>query len=94
MQKNYYPWNIEALLAWLDLEQSSFKSLQAFAQGLGIPYYTIKEWRTNAMPDITLSQIQQIARFRRWSLSQTFEWLELKQSHIDYLMQSCDQQST
>ncbi|TVQ08189.1 MAG: hypothetical protein EA368_12310 [Leptolyngbya sp. DLM2.Bin27] len=86
MSTAYYPWNVENLAGWLKLELTYHGSMQALAAALQLPTHVVRAWFQSALPTITLHQVRHIAQYRRWSVQQTLQWLELKPAHVDELM--------
>lgn len=88
--QDYYPWKIRILRKWLDQEKAKYPETRSFSNALGIQSHTIRDWSVQPLPTITLDQLQRIAKYRKWSLQQTFEWLELKQAHIEFILQTAN----
>ncbi|MBD0268828.1 MAG: hypothetical protein ICV77_11105 [Cyanobacteria bacterium Co-bin8] len=86
MGKNYYPWNIQALVEWLRAEMARDKAVKGAVTGLDISPDTIEDWMVSRSIDITLDQIQAIAHYRRWSIEQTTQWLGIKPAHFKELV--------
>lgn len=85
MQINYYPWDTQALSAWIEAEKVKFKSFETFAQTLGISSSSLWGWHGLHKFDISLKQIKAIARYRNWSLSETAQWLSISRIHLESL---------
>lgn len=62
------------------------QNAQALAAQLNVSEWVLRTWLTEPMPAITLDQIYGLARYRNWSLHQTFHWLGLKPAHIEVLL--------
>jgi hypothetical protein len=86
MSTSYYPWNVQALVSWLKLELSYHDNMQSLAVALQLPISVINAWFRGELPTITLQQVRHIAQYRRWSVGQTLQWLELKPAHVDELI--------
>lgn len=84
--KNYYPWNTQVLVDWLNQEfkQNNSSDLEA---ALNVPVSTIKSWLTESSPRITLADIRAIAQYRGWNLEQSVSWLGLRPAHVQELIQ-------
>lgn len=89
---NYYPWDIQVLVAWLELEVSRGKSPDELADSLHIPSNILNDWLRVQSPSkwtpITLKQIQAIAQYRGWGFNQTVEWLGINASHLEELIET------
>lgn len=85
MQINYYPWNIQALSTWIDTEQAKFSNFDTFAQATGLRASTLWEWRWLQKFDITLEQINALAKYRNWSSAQVIQWLGISKMHLEDL---------
>lgn len=85
MQVNYYPWDIQALVAWLETEKSKFNNFETFARTLGISSSVLWEWKGLCKLDISLEQINTIAKYRNWSVSKTAQWLSISKLHLESL---------
>jgi hypothetical protein len=86
MSTTYYPWNVQTLVSWLKLELSYHSDMRSLAAALQLPVPVIRDWFRGGVPTITLQQVRHIAHYRRWSVCQTLQWLELKPAHIDELV--------
>jgi hypothetical protein len=86
MNFNYYPWNIQRLVEWLQAELKQHKNGAGSIFGLGLSAEEIQGWVFLNSPHISLEQLQAIAHYRRWSLGKTAEWLEIKPVHLEELM--------
>ncbi|MEA5449882.1 hypothetical protein VB780_14980 [Leptolyngbya sp. CCNP1308] len=86
MSTAYYPWNVQALVEWLELELSYHGSDRDLSTALQIHPHTLSHWLKAAWPVITLQDIRGIAQYRGWSLHQTLRWLELQPAHVDTLI--------
>ncbi|MFQ4138674.1 hypothetical protein PGN35_020405 [Nodosilinea sp. PGN35] len=83
--QNYYPWNTQALVEWLNQELRHHEKQDLEAK-LNIPRPTIKAWLTGAAPTITLADIRAIAQYRGWNLDQIISWLGLQPAHVQELI--------
>lgn len=87
MSRNYYPWKVQVLIDWLKLELATSKNVTSPTDGLPVPLDMLDDWMVNPSPDITLQQIQAIARYQGQSLEQTTQWLGIKPAHLEALTQ-------
>jgi hypothetical protein len=86
--KNYYPWNVQALVDWIKGEVAPLSCSGAAASpgsSLGISNDTLLDWQVNPAPQITLGHIVELARYRRWSFDQTVQWLGITLAHLEEL---------
>lgn len=88
MQTNYYPWNVQSLVNWLNEECSKYESLEAFSQVIGIAVFSLTEWKMYQSLNITLEQINALARYRNCDLMQTVQWLGIKEFHLQELIKA------
>lgn len=86
MVKNYYPWNVQALAAWLKQELAFFQDSRALAARLKVTPFILQNWLISPIPDITLDQIHSIAEYRNWNIQQTIQWLGLQPAHMATLI--------
>ncbi|MBD2256199.1 hypothetical protein [Pseudanabaena sp. FACHB-2040] len=85
MKTDYYPWNTQALIDWLNVEGRKYQSPKDFAVALGVPRATLQLWTRNPLPTITLEQLYALSKYRRCSLDATLQWLEISSMHLDLL---------
>lgn len=90
---SYYPWNTQALSDWIRFELSTGKTPMQLANGLQIPQYVLREWRTLPAASITLEQIQLIACYRGWDFQRTIKWLGIRPAHLEELMKGSASQN-
>ncbi|HEY9880919.1 MAG TPA: hypothetical protein V6D29_20845 [Leptolyngbyaceae cyanobacterium] len=83
MSRNYYPWNVRVLVDWL----KAHKDAAPTSSSLPVPLDMLDDWLINPSPDITLQQLQAIARYQSQSLEQTAQWLDIKPAHLEELKQ-------
>lgn len=86
--KNYYPWNVQALVDWVKGEVAPLSRSRAASSpgsSLGISSDTLLDWQVNPAPEITLEHIVELARYRRWSFDQTVQWLGINLAHLEEL---------
>lgn len=68
-------WNKQALIDWIELEKikgTDFRDLEA---ALKLNYGALDWWRTGLVSELTPQNLQAIAEYRGWPLSQIQEWL-------------------
>lgn len=87
---SYYPWNTRALSDWIKSQLSTGKTLVELSNSLQIPQYILREWRVLPSVNITLGQVQTIARYRNWSFDRTVEWLGIRPAHLEELIQNSE----
>lgn len=86
MAIDFYPWNVRALVEWLQLEMSYHPNRQDLAEKLDLPYSVLRHWLTSANPTLELNHLHAISHYRRQSLTSTIAWLELKPAHVEALL--------
>ncbi|HEY9302511.1 MAG TPA: hypothetical protein VIQ31_40330 [Phormidium sp.] len=82
MQINYYPWNTDLLKAWIATEQAMHADLEDFSKAIGIKPDVLLKWKRVQFVDITLEQINALARYRAWTFAETILWLGIKDFHL------------
>lgn len=87
MPSSHYPWNVQALLCWLTLEQSSYPDTRAFSAALGIPISALRLWKSSAYPAIDQDHLLALARYRQCSLEAVLIWLEINPVHLEARLQ-------
>lgn len=83
---NYYPWNIDKLAAWMNLEFGS-RDIIYVAQSLRVSPHRLHAWQVEPLPRISLDEVRCIAQYRGWSLEKTRQWLGISESHFEDLVQ-------
>ncbi len=83
--QNYYPWNTQALVEWLN-QELIHHTKQDLENKLNVSRHTIKAWLTESSPIITLANIRAIAQYRGWNLDQIISWLDLQPAHVQELI--------
>lgn len=86
MTTNHYPWNLQVLVDWLNLEVSKGIAPKTLANNLQIPLPTIQAWQTQSIPTIELAHVVAIAQYRGKSVIQTAQWLGIKPAHFEALL--------
>ncbi|MBE9141042.1 hypothetical protein IQ254_28235 [Nodosilinea sp. LEGE 07088] len=86
MTTNHYPWNVNVLATWLQLELRSHESPQALAIAMQVPFPSLRDWLSSPASSITLAEIHSIAQYQSWNLQQTINWLGLKPAHVESLI--------
>ena len=86
MRTDYYPWNVQVLIAWLKLELTCRDSLRDLAAALKVPHQVLNSWFKDVMPAISLQHIRNIAEYRNWSMQRTLDWLDIKPAHLEELI--------
>lgn len=92
MRVAYYPWNLRRLVSWLDAERPGYTSPVLFSESLGIPLKTLQLWTIDQSPAINLQDLNALAKYRRTSLQQVVEWLEISPIHLAALQQNTNGQ--
>ena len=82
---NYYLWNVEALSDWIKFEISIGKEPSQLANDLDVSRHILREWQIRQSMNITLEQIEAIARCRGWGFDRTIDWLEICPEHLEEL---------
>lgn len=83
--QNYYPWNTQALVDWLN-QELRYRTRQDLEAVLNVERQVIKSWLTKPSPAITLVHLRAIAQYKGWDLDQTISWLELQPAHVQELV--------
>ncbi|MDB9527077.1 hypothetical protein PN498_13835 [Oscillatoria sp. CS-180] len=87
---NYYPWKIDSLKNFLELEMCCGRDLKEIANRLSISSSVLKGWLTppySITLTITFEQIRAIAHYRGWSIDKTLEWLEIGPAHLKEILE-------
>lgn len=83
--QNYYPWNTQALVDWLN-QELRYRTKQDLEAVLGVERHVIKSWLTKPSPAITLTHLRAIAEYKGSSVDQTISWLGLQPAHVQELV--------
>jgi hypothetical protein len=83
--QNYYPWNTQALVDWLN-QELRYRTRPDLEAVLKVERHVIKSWLTESSPAITLTHLRAIAEYRGWTLDQTVSWLGLQPAHVQELI--------
>ncbi|MBD2113449.1 hypothetical protein H6F59_16615 [Nodosilinea sp. FACHB-141] len=83
--QNYYPWNTQALVDWLN-QELRYRTRPDLEAALKVERHVIKSWLTKSSPAITLTHLRAIAEYRGWTLDQTVSWLGLQPAHVQELI--------